>query len=266
VRLRDAKAETFGYTFPCPEGDQPSELRFPLDAGVAEYHYGGDNDGKFFWPLLMQSVGVAAEDNATAGAEFRVSIEEIAVVLPECESALVESCEGATCPFTLSGENLGETRLSTGPDDKLRNVTCTWLNYAWGPGNPRPNSFAEVIHRTPLNAGAGTLFAWIRGDGSGMIVTFRVQDGKGEFWQITPQNGFMLWTGWRCVPLDLMAGDARSVFSNWGGDGVLDPPLTFHSNIFDDWTGPTRLDEIPPSPPKGRVAVGPVWFVPWAEQ
>jgi len=264
VRLRDAEGETSGYTFPCPENDQPREARLTVDERQAEYHYAGNNDGRATWPLVLQGVGVAATETAAAGADFRVSVEQISAVIPECKPTEVESCEGDECPFGLAGENLGQTKLSVGPDEVLKTLTCTWLDYAWGPGDPRPNSYAELVHRTPLEGGEGTLFAWIRGDRSGMVLTFRFQDAKGEFWQITQQNGFMLWTGWRCIPLDLVAGDRRSVFSSWAGDGVLDPPFTFHSVIFDDWTGPTRLDEIPPSPAQGRVAVGPIWFVPWA--
>ncbi len=271
VRVADADEETFGYMFSCPAPGESKEVRVSLEETAAQYHYGGNNDGKMAWPLRLQSVGVAAEPEAAAGADFRVSIDEIAAVIPECKPIPIElydqQDEGAECPWQLYGENLGQSKVSLGADEEYEDLVCTWLDYAWGAGQPRPNSFAELMQSTPLGVGEGTIFAWIRGDGSRTLALFRVRDAGGEFWQAVFHDNFMFWDGWRCLFLDIMSEDQKRCWiTHWGGDGngVIDPPLTFHSIVFDDWTGPEKLDEVPPSSPNGRIGVGPVWYVPWA--
>jgi len=271
VRVADADEETFGYMFSCPAPGERKEVRVRLEEGAAEYHYAGNRDGKMVWPLRLQSMGVAAEPDAENGADFRVYVDEIAATIPRCKAIPIELCDeegaGGESPWQLDGENVGESAVSLGGDDEHEGLVCTWLDYAWGPGAPRPNSFAELMHPLPLGTGEGTLFAWVKGDGSGTLVLFRIRDAGEELWQVMLHDTFMFWKGWRCLFLDVMQEDQKRLWvSHWGGDnnGVLEPPFTFHSIVFDDWTGPEKLDEVPASPPAGRIGVGPVWYVGWA--
>jgi hypothetical protein len=271
VRVQDAEKETFGFVFSELASERWAEMTIALDAGESDYHYGGDNNSRMTQPLRLQSVAVVNGGAAEAGAAFRVLVDGIACHLPDLAAIPVEVCEleqgSPEPPWRLEGRNLGGTRLEMAADEARPDLICTWLNFAWGGGNERSNSFAELLRETPLDAAAGTVFAWIKGDGSGNLCTFRFQDATGEVLQLHRFTTSTYWKGWRCVFLDTYLDRDLYWIDHWGGDnnGLIDPPLTFQSIVIDDIGPQEQSAEFPLSAARGRIGIGSVWFVPWDE-
>ncbi len=272
VRVLDARDETFGFVSAELPAQGFTDLAVPLDPAQAAYHYGGDNDNALTLPLRLQSVGVAAGPTARAGAAFRVLIDEIACELPELEAIPIVLCEtelGAPePPWQLAGRNLGGTRLELAADEEAPDARCSWLDFAWGDGDQRTNSFAELLRPTSLDGARGTLFAWIRGDGSGCLCTFRLRDATGEVLQFHRLRTLTLWRNWRCVFLDTYFDRRLYWLDHWDGNnnGLIDPPVSFESIVIDDIAPAEASAEFPPSAARGRIGIGPVWFVPWGEE
>jgi hypothetical protein len=275
VRLLDAADETYGYVF-VPDkpyehipADKWGEIRFPFDAEKSSYHFGGDGDGKFLWPLRLQSLGVVKLPETKAGGQYRVLIDEIACEIPEVEALPIEPCAHTKpdepVPWKLTGANLGDSRLVLAPAEDRKGALCTWLEYAWAGGDTRPNSYAELLHPTPTGAKAGTVFGWLKGDGSGSSYTFRFEDATGEIMQLHGQGDSIPFRSWRCVFMDTLPSRRMHWIDHWGGnnDGVLDPPISFRSILIDDVSPAEKAPDVPASAAKGRIGFGPAWFVPW---
>ena len=272
VRVQDARDETFGFVVAELKRGECTTLLIPLDPAASAYHYAGDNDGTMQLPLRLQSIGLVAGAAAKAGASPAVVIDEIACELPELEAIPVELPEvdiaGGRPPWQLAGRNLGGTRLEVAADEEYPKALCSWLDFAWGDGDQRTNSFAELLRPTSLDGAKGTLFAWIKGDGSGCLCTFRLRDATGEVLQFHRLRTLTLWRNWRCVFLDTYLDHRLYWLDHWDGNnsGLIDPPLSFESIVIDDIAPSEASPEFPQSAARGRIGIGPVWFVPWTEE
>lgn len=117
--------------------------------------------------------------------------------------------------------------LGTGKEPVLR------LEYRFGAGWRFASLVPDAAHAA-IRGRPSALTLWVRGDGSGNALRFRLRDARGETFQVTAAH--LSWRGWRrlTVPLD---GNGAS---SWGGGeqgrGQVDYPLSWESFLLVDST------------------------------
>jgi len=119
-----------------------------------------------------------------------------------------------------------------------------------------------------MQAGRGTAFAWIHGDGSRPMVNLRLMDNGAEVWQFQAFHTAVFWHGWRCIFWDVWPERSTPQHADWwagDADEQMQPPLTFRGLVIDDCGALNYVDPIPPSEQTGEIGLGPVYYVPWQQ-